>query len=119
MTSMTPEIRLLVADIVGVIAGFITTCAAIPQIFITIKSGETRGISYPFLVTLSTGLTLWLFYGILVQDILLIVFNSFSLFLYAILITYKLKVEKCSRKPEPPRVAAQVYTPMLNLKNPA
>lgn len=60
---------------IGLVAGTLTSLAAIPQVVKTLKSRHVRDISIwqPFL--LSIGVALWMVYGILIGDLPLIVAN--------------------------------------------
>ncbi|ACV24178.1 SemiSWEET transporter [Methanocaldococcus fervens] len=73
--------------IIGYIAGTLTTFASLPQLLKSLKERNMENISLAFVVTFTTGLTLWLIYGILRNDYPIIVFNILSL-MFWIPITY-------------------------------
>ncbi|ACX72966.1 conserved hypothetical protein [Methanocaldococcus vulcanius M7] len=79
--------------IIGYIAGTLTTFASLPQLIKSIREKDMSNISLVFVITFTTGLTLWLIYGILKNDYPIIVFNILSL-MFWIPITYlKIKDE--------------------------
>lgn len=60
---------------IGMVAGTLTSLAAIPQVIKTLKTRHVRDISIWQPLLLSVGLALWMFYGILIDDLPLIVAN--------------------------------------------
>ncbi len=84
--------------IIGYIAGTLTTFASLPQLIKSLKEKDMSNISLAFVITFTTGLTLWLIYGILKNDYPIIVFNILSL-MFWIPITYlKVREEIVRRK---------------------
>jgi MtN3 and saliva related transmembrane protein len=75
---------------IGLIAGFFTSVAAVPQLVKSYRSRHVRDISIWQPVLLAAGLALWLVYGILLNDLPLIAANIFSLLCYAVLIVMKI-----------------------------
>ncbi|HII59656.1 TPA: hypothetical protein HA335_03605 [Methanocaldococcus jannaschii] len=82
--------------VIGYIAGTLTTFASLPQLIKSLKEKDMSNISLAFVITFTTGLTLWLIYGILRNDYPIIVFNILSL-MFWIPITY-LKIRDEMRK---------------------
>jgi MtN3 and saliva related transmembrane protein len=74
----------------GLLAGILTSCAVLPQIVKSYRSRHVRDISLWQPVMLVAGMGLWLLYGILINDLPLIVTNIFSITCNLILITMKL-----------------------------
>jgi len=74
----------------GLLAGAITTAAAIPQVVRTYRTRHARDISIWQPVLLDVGMSLWLIYGIALGDIPLIVANAVSLICYSALIVMKI-----------------------------
>ena len=64
---------------IGLVAGTLTSLAAIPQVIKTLKSRHVRDISIWQPLLLSVGVALWMFYGILINDLPLIVANIIPL----------------------------------------
>ncbi len=77
--------------IIGLVAGALTSIAAVPQLVKTMRTRHTRDISVwqPFL--LSTGIALWLVYGVIIRDIPLIVANIVPLICNIMLTILKLR----------------------------
>ena len=72
--------------LVGLAAAFCTTISYIPQLKKIWNTGETHDISLKMFLILSAGIALWVVYGILQGDAVIILANSVSLaFLCAIL----------------------------------
>ena len=63
-------------DILGLIATCFTTSSFIPQVIRTWKTRDVSGISLPTYVIITIGLALWLAYGLMKNDMPLIVANS-------------------------------------------
>lgn len=78
-------------SIIGLVAGVCTTIAFIPQVIRTIKTRETKGISLATYIIYVTGVFLWLIYGLLVNDIPLILANGVGFILAGIVLILKLK----------------------------
>ena len=74
----------------GLLAGAITTGAAIPQVIKTYRTRHARDISIWQPVLLNVGMFLWLIYGIAVRDTPLIWANSISLVCYIALMIMKI-----------------------------
>ncbi|EHP84122.1 SemiSWEET transporter [Methanotorris formicicus] len=74
-------------DMIGYIAGTLTTFASLPQLIKSLKTNDMSGVSLYFVVTFTLGLSLWLVYGILKNDYPIIIFNIISL-MFWIPITY-------------------------------
>ncbi|WP_423792641.1 SemiSWEET transporter [Methanocaldococcus indicus] len=86
-------------DIIGYIAGTLTTFASLPQLIKSIKERNLKSISLSFVITFTTGLFLWLIYGIIKKDYPIIVFNILSL-MFWIPITYLKIMEYMKEKIE-------------------
>lgn len=74
----------------GLLAGTITTAAAIPQVVRTYRTRHARDISIWQPILLNVGMSLWLMYGIALGDIPLILANTVSLLCYTALIVMKI-----------------------------
>jgi MtN3 and saliva related transmembrane protein len=66
-------------DLVGYVAAFFTTFALFPQIVRIWKLKEARDISIFLPLMSSTGSALWLIYGIMIDEMPVIVANAVSL----------------------------------------
>ncbi|MGI2906063.1 SemiSWEET transporter [Tolypothrix sp. VBCCA 56010] len=75
----------------GLIAGLLTTIAYLPQLIKTWKSKSASDLSWSMLITLCTGIILWLVYGVYVQDIPLIAANIVTLLLASVILVLKIR----------------------------
>jgi MtN3 and saliva related transmembrane protein len=74
----------------GLLAGILTSCAVLPQIYRAFRTRQVRDISVWQPVLLVAGMGLWLLYGILIRDLPLIVANTFSISCNLLLIGMKI-----------------------------
>ncbi|ADG13928.1 conserved hypothetical protein [Methanocaldococcus infernus ME] len=81
--------------IIGYLAGIFTTFASLPQLIKSIKERDLSSFSLAFVLIFTTGLFLWLIYGILRNDYPIIIFNVLSL-MFWVPITY-LKIKEVVR----------------------
>jgi MtN3 and saliva related transmembrane protein len=73
-------------DIVGIAGGICTSVSLLPQLVKMIKEKKSTDISIVMLVTLLSGLGLWIWYGILTKDWPIIITNAVSLVLNVLII---------------------------------
>jgi MtN3 and saliva related transmembrane protein len=64
--------------ITGIIAGVLTAVSMLPQVFKTIKTKKAEHVSPLMLIILICGVSLWMVYGILKNDLPIIFTNGFS-----------------------------------------
>ena len=62
----------------GLLAGALTTSSAFPQLIKSYRTRSTADLSIWFLVAILSGVALWIWYGIAVSDLPLIIANSIS-----------------------------------------
>ena len=67
--------------LIGFAAAIISLSSSLPQIAQIWKTKQTKDISLKMYVTLCVGISLWLVYGVLRDDIVLIVANAIALVL--------------------------------------
>jgi MtN3 and saliva related transmembrane protein len=77
--------------IIGLIAAVCTTCSFLPQVIKIWRTKRTNDVSLMMYAILTTGLLLWLVYGLILKDIPLIVANSVSLTLSLCVLVLKIK----------------------------
>lgn len=82
---MNPDPTLL-----GLVAGTMTSIAAVPQVVKTLRTRHARDISVWQPLLLSIGVALWIVYGMLIHNLPLIVANIVPLACNALLIGLKL-----------------------------
>jgi MtN3 and saliva related transmembrane protein len=76
---------------VGLAAACCTTASYIPQLKKCWDTGETGDLSFKMLLILSTGIALWVVYGILQRDWVIILANTISLALLFGILFFKLR----------------------------
>lgn len=74
----------------GLLAAFLTTIANIPQAIKVIKTSSTKSLSTATYVMLFIGMVLWVVYGIIKNDLPIILANSISGALCGIILLMKL-----------------------------
>jgi len=76
---------------IGLVAGTLTSIAAIPQVIKTLKTRHVRDISVWQPLLLAFGVALWMVYGILINDLPLIVANITPLICNVVLTGMKIR----------------------------
>ena len=78
-------------DWIGSLAGLLTTIAFIPQVTKTWKTRSAGDISLLMFLLFSTGVLLWLIYGIMLSSLPIIIANGITLTLSASILVLKIK----------------------------
>ncbi|HQW92863.1 MAG: SemiSWEET transporter [Chitinophagaceae bacterium] len=78
-------------QILGMLAGTITSITFLPQVIKVWKSRSAKDLSLVMLVLLMAGVSLWLVYGLVIMDGAIIYTNSMVLIMTLILLFFKLK----------------------------
>jgi MtN3 and saliva related transmembrane protein len=76
---------------IGLLAGALTTFATFPQVVKAWKSKSTHDISLVMYIVLTSGVFLWLIYGIAIDDLPVILANAVTLVLVSFILGLKLK----------------------------
>jgi MtN3 and saliva related transmembrane protein len=79
------------ATVIGLAAAVCTTAANLPQLKKAWTTGQTDDISLKMLLLFACGLGLWVVYGVLQKDVIIILANGVSLALLAGLVYLKLR----------------------------
>jgi MtN3 and saliva related transmembrane protein len=91
--------------IIGIIASACTGVSLIPQLVKVLKEKKAGDISLGMMAVLFAGLTLWVWYGILINDLIIIIANSFSFIINAVLgictLKYRNKTTRVSARSNP------------------
>ena len=82
------------AAFVGIAAGVLTSISLLPQLIKIIREKKAEDISYFMLIILLLGLSCWVWYGILRDDLPIIVTNSFSLLVNTLVIIFTIRYKK-------------------------
>ncbi len=77
-------------DILGLVATSFTTSSFVPQVWRTWKTRDVSGISLPTYIIITIGLALWLVYGLLKNDLPLVVANAMMMVLTSAITLMKL-----------------------------
>ena len=77
-------------DLVGTIAGTLTTVAFVPQVIKTWRSRSTRDISLAMWLAFTLGVALWLVYGLLAESWPILIANAVTLLLAGSVLSLKL-----------------------------
>ncbi|MGC8620064.1 MAG: SemiSWEET transporter [Thermoplasmata archaeon] len=78
-------------NIMGLIAGTLTTISYLPQAIKIWKKKSAKEVSLLMYIIISIGILLWLIYGIEIHSLPLILANGISLIFSLIILTGKLK----------------------------
>ena len=81
-------------DVLGLIATCFTTASFVPQVWRTWRTRDVSGISLVTYLVLTIGLALWLSYGLLKDDLPLVVANSVMVILTASITLMKIAFSK-------------------------
>ncbi len=85
--------------LLGLVAAFCTTISYLPQVIKAWKTGSTTDLSMQMMLLLFAGLSLWIAYGFMKADYVIVVANSISLVMLANLIFFKLREFFAERQP--------------------
>ncbi len=77
-------------EILGYSAAFLTTISFLPQAILILKTRNTHSLSLSMYSLFTTGILLWLIYGIQKQDYALIFANSITFLLSTTILGFKL-----------------------------
>jgi MtN3 and saliva related transmembrane protein len=79
------------ATVIGFVAAIFTTISYLPQLYKCWKTGSADDLSLKMFTVLAVGIALWVVYGVLQKDVVIIVANSVSLLLLANILYFKLR----------------------------
>lgn len=79
------------ADLIGYCAAALTTVAFVPQTIKTIRSRDTRGISFWMYAAFTTGIALWFVYGLMLGSWPIILSNAITFLLAATILAMKVR----------------------------
>jgi MtN3 and saliva related transmembrane protein len=77
--------------LLGSLAGMLTTISFVPQVFKAWRSKRCDDLSWGMLVTFSTGVVLWLIYGLRLWAMPIIMANAVTLALLVTIIVLKIR----------------------------
>jgi MtN3 and saliva related transmembrane protein len=83
----------LTGELIGYTAAVLTTVAYVPQAIKIYKTKKTNDISMGMFILISTGVLLWLVYGIIIGSIPMILANFITFILSLYIFIMKIKLE--------------------------
>ncbi len=89
---------LIDADLIGYMAAFCTTAAFLPQAYVALKHRDTKSLSLAMYIIFTTGVALWLIYGIAKNDRAIIAANAITATLAALILFTKLRYDVFGKK---------------------
>jgi MtN3 and saliva related transmembrane protein len=78
----------------GILAGFLTTVGYLPQLIKGFRTKRMDDVSLLMPIVLGAGMLLWLFYGISLNNLPIILWNTIAFSLNMIVIGLKLRYSK-------------------------
>lgn len=81
-------------NIIGTIAGILTSISMVPQLVKVVKNKDVENISWKMITILLTGVSLWVVYGIMKMEWPIILSNAFSVLVNATLLVCYFKYKK-------------------------
>jgi len=77
--------------IIGTIAGILTSISMLPQLIKVVREEEVENLSWGMIVVLLSGVSLWVVYGVMKNELPIIVSNAFSVLVNLTLLIYYFK----------------------------
>lgn len=79
---------------IGIAAGIFTASSMLPQLIKTIREKKAEEISVVMLLVLITGVSLWIVYGVMKDDLPIIATNAVSLAVNLLMIFFRIRYRK-------------------------
>ena len=79
------------SNLLGLLAGLLTTAAFVPQVLKVIKTNDTKSLSLSMYIVFTLGIFLWGVYGIQKNDVPIILANAVTIVLALIILTKKIQ----------------------------
>ena len=77
--------------LIGLAAATLTTVAFVPQVVRVWRTRSTRDLSLPMYLVFTVGIALWLVYGLMIDDLPVILANVITLALATVILFFKLR----------------------------
>ena len=81
-------------EILGLIAGTLTTISFLPQLVKIVKNKSAKDVSLLMFLIFTVGIFLWLVYGILTLTLAIIIANSVTIILALSILILKIKYDR-------------------------
>ena len=82
---------MIIENIIGITAGILTSISMLPHLLKVIKEKTVEDLSLPMIIILITGLSLWVWYGIIKNELPIIFSNAFAVIVNLFLLSYYLR----------------------------
>jgi len=79
----------IIPDLIGYVAATLTTVSFLPQAILTLKTRDTDALSLGMYSLFTSGVLLWLIYGIYLTNIAIIAANAVTFLLATIILSFK------------------------------
>ncbi|MBP6406090.1 MAG: SemiSWEET transporter [Proteobacteria bacterium] len=79
------------SELIGYLAAALTTCSFVPQAWLTFRTRDVSGISLGMYSVFTTGVALWLVYGLLLGAWPIVAANAVTLALALAILVMKLR----------------------------
>jgi MtN3 and saliva related transmembrane protein len=79
------------SELIGYLAATLTTCSFVPQAWHTFRTRDVSGISLGMYSVFTTGVALWLAYGVALQAWPIVIANAITLVLASTILAMKLR----------------------------
>ncbi len=76
-------------ELIGAIAAILTTLSFVPQAVMTVRTGQTDGISLTMYLLFTIGVTFWLVYGLMIASLPIILANTITVSLAMMILATK------------------------------
>jgi len=83
-----------IASIIGFIAGTLTTISFVPQVLKTFRSKRCDDLSWGMLLAFTTGVFLWLVYGVFLRSAPIMLANLVTVLLLVWLVVMKIRYRR-------------------------
>jgi MtN3 and saliva related transmembrane protein len=85
------------ADIIGTVAGILVLSSFIPQLIKAYKTKKMSDVSIHLMILIASGMFLWVIYGLIRSDLVIIGTNATGFALNITLLVMKLRYDKMHR----------------------
>lgn len=80
--------------LIGVVASMLTALSLIPQLIKIVREKKSEDISVTMLLVLLSGLGLWVYYGTLKEDFIIIISNSVAFLINSVTLFFCIRYKK-------------------------
>ena len=94
MTTLLPDTMITIpnlAELIGIIAGLLTTVAFLPQAVKIWRSKSAKDVSLAMFVCFCAGIVLWVIYGFMLGALPVILANVVTLCIAATILVFKIR----------------------------